>query len=240
MTELAGPTQISDHAKASCRGGGGGLQLQRSSGLQYCSKRRIRRWRESANRRKPSPKTSSPSEQRRHKLWGEIISSVNNIAEQSRLLALERLHPGGRGRDTGRTFSVVANEMKNLAATIEAGHRAGALHSGQHTERDQHLGDAHRGGWSNGRNRGARQSQVADQTIRQLTENLEESIPRVPADCRRQRPAADRLRAGSAGVPEYRSGHAGNRDQHQAIRTGGRESQRAGAATPFGDGRYRV
>jgi Methyl-accepting chemotaxis protein len=46
---------------------------------------------------------------------GEIIATVNDIAEQSNLVALNAAIEAADARDSGRRFSVVANEMKNLA-----------------------------------------------------------------------------------------------------------------------------
>jgi methyl-accepting chemotaxis protein len=46
---------------------------------------------------------------------GDIISTVNEIAEQSKLLALNASIEAARAGDSGKSFSVVAKEMRDLA-----------------------------------------------------------------------------------------------------------------------------
>src|SRR3984957_14308494 len=106
---------------------------------------------------------------------GDIISSVNDIAEQSHLLALNASIQAAAAGEHGRTFSVVATEMKNLAAqsknaTVQVRSILGDIQKGINTsvmltEEAVKRADS-----------GRQQSQVADRTIRQLAENLEESI----------------------------------------------------------------
>jgi methyl-accepting chemotaxis protein len=106
---------------------------------------------------------------------GDIISSVNDIAEQSHLLALNAAIQAAAAGDHGRTFSVVANEMKNLAsqskqATVQIRSILGDIQKGINTsvmltEEAVKRADS-----------GRQQSEVADRTIRQLNDNLEESI----------------------------------------------------------------
>ncbi len=106
---------------------------------------------------------------------GDIISSVNDIAEQSHLLALNASIQAAAAGEHGRSFSVVANEMKNLAAqskqaTVQIRSILGDIQKGINTsvmltEESVKRADS-----------GRQQSQVSDRTIRQLAENLEESI----------------------------------------------------------------
>jgi methyl-accepting chemotaxis protein len=106
---------------------------------------------------------------------GDIISSVNDIAEQSHLLALNASIQAAAAGEHGRSFAVVASEMKNLAAqskqaTVQIRSILGDIQKGIHTsvmltEEAVKRADS-----------GRQQSQVADRTIRQLTENLDESI----------------------------------------------------------------
>jgi methyl-accepting chemotaxis protein len=106
---------------------------------------------------------------------GEIITSVNDIAEQSHLLALNAAIQAAAAGDHGRSFSVVASEMKNLAAqskqaTVQVRSILGDIQKGINTsvmltEEAVTRADS-----------GQQQARVADRTIRQLSENLEESI----------------------------------------------------------------
>ncbi|HEY3743123.1 MAG TPA: methyl-accepting chemotaxis protein, partial [Bryobacteraceae bacterium] len=69
---------------------------------------------------------------------GEIIATVNDIAEQSHLLALNAAIEAAAAGDHGRSFSVVAGEIKNLAdqskeATIQVRSILGAMQKGINT-----------------------------------------------------------------------------------------------------------
>lgn len=106
---------------------------------------------------------------------GEIISSVNDIAEQSNLLALNAAIEAAAAGDQGRRFSVVANEMKNLAdqakqATTQVRSILSEIQKGINTsvmltEEAVKRVDS-----------GKQQSQVAEKTIRQMTDGIQESV----------------------------------------------------------------
>jgi methyl-accepting chemotaxis protein len=105
----------------------------------------------------------------------EIVSSVNDIAEQSHLLALNAAIQAAAAGEHGRSFSVVASEMKNLAsqskqATVQVRSILGDIQrsitsSVMLTEEAVKRVES-----------GRTQANVADRTIRQLTDNIEESV----------------------------------------------------------------
>jgi methyl-accepting chemotaxis protein len=106
---------------------------------------------------------------------GEIISTVNDIAEQSHLLALNAAIQAAVAGEHGRSFSVVANEMKNLAgqskqATVQVRSILGDIQksitsSVMLTEEAVKRVES-----------GRQQANVADRTIRELSGNIEESV----------------------------------------------------------------
>jgi methyl-accepting chemotaxis protein len=106
---------------------------------------------------------------------GDIIATVNDISEQSHLLALNASIQAAAAGENGRSFSVVASEMKNLAAqskqaTIQVRAILGDIQKGitssvMLTEESVKRADS-----------GRQQAGVADQTIRKLTDNIEESV----------------------------------------------------------------
>jgi methyl-accepting chemotaxis protein len=106
---------------------------------------------------------------------GEIISSVDDIAEQSHMLALNAAIQASVAGENGRSFSVVAGEMKNLAAqskqaTVQIRSILGEIQKGINTSVMLTEESVKRS------ESGQQQASVADRIIRQLTENLEESI----------------------------------------------------------------
>jgi methyl-accepting chemotaxis protein len=106
---------------------------------------------------------------------GEIITSVNEISEESHLLALNAAIQAAVAGEQGRSFAVVASEMKNLAAqskqaTVQVRAILGDIQRGINTsvmltEEAVKRAEA-----------GKQQANNADRTIRRLSENLEESI----------------------------------------------------------------
>jgi methyl-accepting chemotaxis protein len=100
---------------------------------------------------------------------------VNDIAEQSHLLALNAAIEAAAAGEHGRSFSVVAGEMKNLAdqskqATVQVRSILGDIQkaitsSVMLTEEAVKRVES-----------GRQQAEVADRTIRQLTGNIQQSV----------------------------------------------------------------
>ena len=106
---------------------------------------------------------------------GEIISTVNDLAEQSHLLALNAAIEAAAAGEHGRSFSVIASEVKNLAdqsreATVQVRSILGEIQKGINssvmlTEEAVKRVDS-----------GKQQADVADRTIREMTENIQQSV----------------------------------------------------------------
>ncbi len=106
---------------------------------------------------------------------GEIIATVNDIAEQSHLLALNAAIEAASAGEQGRGFSVVAGEIKNLAdqskeATIQVRSILGDIQKGINssvmlTEESVKRAES-----------GKQQADIADRAIRELTENIQQSL----------------------------------------------------------------
>jgi methyl-accepting chemotaxis protein len=106
---------------------------------------------------------------------GEIIATVTDIAEQSNLLALNAAIEAAAAGEQGRTFAVVANEIKNLADQAKAA--TGKVRS--------ILGDIQKGINTSVMlteevvkrvDSGKKQSDVVERTIRHMAESLNSSI----------------------------------------------------------------
>ncbi len=106
---------------------------------------------------------------------GEIISTVNDIAEQSHLLALNAAIEAAAAGEHGRSFSVIASEVKNLAdqsreATVQVRSILGDIQKGINTsvmltEEAVKRVDS-----------GKQQADVADRTIREMSVNIQQSV----------------------------------------------------------------
>ncbi|MEP7352586.1 MAG: CHASE3 domain-containing protein [Acidobacteriota bacterium] len=106
---------------------------------------------------------------------GEIISTVNDLAEQSHLLALNAAIEAAAAGEHGRSFSVIAGEVKNLAdqsreATVQVRSILGDIQKGINssvmlTEEAVKRVDS-----------GKQQADVADRTIREMTESTQQSV----------------------------------------------------------------
>jgi methyl-accepting chemotaxis protein len=105
----------------------------------------------------------------------EIITSVNDIAEQSHLLALNAAIEAAAAGEAGRSFSVVAGEVKNLAdqakqATVQVRNILSEIQKGitgsvMLTEEAVKRVES-----------GKKQSEVAERTIKELAETTIESV----------------------------------------------------------------
>src|SRR5207244_4424776 len=106
---------------------------------------------------------------------GEIIATVNDIAEQSHLLALNAAIEAAAAGEHGRSFSVVAGEIKNLArqskdATVQVKSILGAIQKGINssvmlTEEAVKRVDL-----------GKQQADLAASTIREMTTGIQQSL----------------------------------------------------------------
>ncbi len=106
---------------------------------------------------------------------GEIISTVNDIAEQSHLLALNAAIEAAAAGEHGRSFSVIASEVKNLAdqsreATVQVRGILGDIQKGI-TSSVMLTEEAVKRIES-----GRQQASVADQTIRVLSDSVQQSV----------------------------------------------------------------
>jgi methyl-accepting chemotaxis protein len=106
---------------------------------------------------------------------GEIIATVNDIAEQSNLVALNAAIEAADARESGRRFSVVANEIKNLAdqAKEATSQVRGILEQTQKgINTSVMLTEEALKRVETGRER----TNVSEQVIRQMSNNIQESV----------------------------------------------------------------
>jgi methyl-accepting chemotaxis protein len=106
---------------------------------------------------------------------GEIISTVNDLAEQSHLLALNAAIEAAAAGEHGRSFSVIASEVKNLAdqsreATVQVRGILGDIQKGINssvmlTEEAVKRVES-----------GKQQAEVANGTIRTMAESIQQSV----------------------------------------------------------------
>jgi methyl-accepting chemotaxis protein len=106
---------------------------------------------------------------------GEIISTVNDLAEQSHLLALNAAIEAAAAGEHGRSFAVIASEVKNLAdqsreATVQVRSILGDIQKGINssvmlTEEAVKRIES-----------GKQQADVADRTIRDMTDSIQQSV----------------------------------------------------------------
>jgi methyl-accepting chemotaxis protein len=106
---------------------------------------------------------------------GEIISTVNDLAEQSHLLALNAAIEAAAAGEHGRSFSVIASEVKNLAdqsreATVQVRVILGDIQKGINssvmlTEEAVKRAES-----------GKQQVDVADRTIRTMSDTIQQSV----------------------------------------------------------------
>ena len=109
------------------------------------------------------------------RMAGDIIATVNDIAEQSHLLALNAAIEAAAAGEHGRTFSVVAGEIKNLAdqskeATIQVKSILGDIQKGINTSvmlTEEAVKRVEVG---------KQQSFVAATAIREMTSSITESV----------------------------------------------------------------
>lgn len=111
----------------------------------------------------------------RNQAIAEIIMTVNDIAEQSNLLALNAAIEAAAAGEHGRSFAIVANEIKNLAnqsrdstvqvRSILSDIQKGINNSVMLTEEAVKRAES-----------GKQQSDLAEHTIRQLAHTTQESV----------------------------------------------------------------
>ena len=106
---------------------------------------------------------------------GEIISAVNDLAEQSHLLALNAAIEAAAAGEHGRSFSVIASEVKNMAdqsreATVQVRSILGDIQKGINSSVMLSEEAVKRV------ESGKQQADVADAAIREMMEGIRQSV----------------------------------------------------------------
>jgi methyl-accepting chemotaxis protein len=112
---------------------------------------------------------------RRAKDIGEITRVVSRISDQTNLLALNAAIEAAAAGEHGRSFAVIANEVKNLAdqsreATVQVRSILGDIQKGINTSvmlTEEAVKRVETG---------KQQADIADRTIREMSENIQGSV----------------------------------------------------------------
>ena len=159
---------------------------------------------------------------------GEIIATVNEIASQSNMLALNASVEAARAGEHGKGFAVVAMEVRNLAEqSRQATAQVKAILSEIQKATNSTVMATEEG--TKGVERGVQLAAQAREAIEQLAAVINESAQiatQVVAGGRQQQTGVEQIAAGDA---EHQPGHGPEPGQHPPGREIGPEPERAGA-----------